>query len=565
MKKIKQISMLLGCLLLGGCTFLPEPVSLIQAPRPSEPVQEKENLEPVAERLLPEDAILAVPDRPVGGSSILEADFDGDGEMEVAAFYKLKGDPGKPGALVLKKERKGWTVLEDIKGIGFDIGWGSTADMTGDGADELLLGWSIGASAGSTLNIFSFAEGTLKKIGQENYHELELIREEEESRYSMAIWARDFADVYRVDLQTWNGTRFASDERLYPAYFSVVAQYYKARTGEVPDAAMYWYFLAEAQMKEGKPEEAIRSIEKGMTLNMIMPDYSQFSELKEKITAMLENRKGMEAAIYLPDPDLTLSIPLELSPYLDVEGSPGTSNEYNLSAYIEPEGEEKGLLFEIVVYPKDLTETIDEQDLLKLFEDDRFLYMVRKGMKNPYPSGSHAFGLYSLAISKKDEIISSLKRGSPVPKLESLEEEMLAAQIDEASQKRWYVQSGGNIEEMETITINGMDYRFMGQDLDSESKLTQYFAPSFTKEAISSFISHADIRKHNGRLVQPNADGGSIMNYREAAIIQMKDAGDVKEIDLRAPLGDTLLYETFHIEFEKTKAGWKISSMPASF
>jgi hypothetical protein len=37
------------------------------------------------------------------------------------------------------------------------------------------------------------------------------------------------------------------------------------------------------------------------------------------------------------------------------------------------------------------------------------------------------------------------------------------------------------------------------------------------------------------------------------------------EFDLRAPLGDTLLYETFHIEFEKTKSGWKISSMPGSF
>ncbi|SID03924.1 Uncharacterised protein [Mycobacteroides abscessus subsp. abscessus] len=65
--------------------------------------------------------------------------------------------------------------------------------------------------------------------------------------------------------------------------------------------------------------------------------------------------------------------------------------------------------------------------------------------------------------------------------------------------------------------------------------------------------------------MQPNADGGSIMGYQHAEILQMKDAGEVKEFDLKAPLGDTLLYETFHIEFEKTKTGWKISSMPGSF
>lgn len=55
------------------------------------------------------------------------------------------------------------------------------------------------------------------------------------------------------------------------------------------------------------------------------------------------------------------------------------------------------------------------------------------------------------------------------------------------------------------------------------------------------------------------------MGYKHVQILQMKDAGEVKEFDLKAPLGDTLLYETFHIEFEKTKAGWKISSMPGSF
>ncbi|MGD6877621.1 IseA DL-endopeptidase inhibitor family protein [Bacillus infantis] len=566
MRKLKLIAILLGFLLLGGCTFLPEPVSLIQAPRPpAEKIQEKENLETVAKRFLPADAILAVPDRPVGGSSILEADFDGDGSPEAAVFYKLKGDPGKPGTLVLKKVQKEWTLQEDIKGIGFDVGWGAAADVTGDGADELLLGWSIGASAGSTLNIFSFAEGSLKKIGQENYHELEMVRPEEGSFYSLAVWARDLADVYQVDMLSWDGSRFTSDKELYPAYFPKVSQYYKARTAEVPDAAIYWYFLAEAQVKEGKPEEAIQSIEKGMNLNMIMPGYSKFSELKDEIIAMLGDRKGQDTALYIPESDLTLAIPLELFPYLTVEGSPGTSNEYSLSASIKPEGEEKGQLFDIVIYPKDAGEPMDEKDLLKLFEDDLYIYMVRKGWKNPYPTDSPAFELYSLAVSKKDEIISSLKRGSPVQKLENLEEEMLAAAINEAAQKRWHVQSGGNIEEMESITIDDLDYRFMGRDLDSESKLIQYFSSSFTNEAISAYITHSGIKEHNGRLVQPNADGGSIMGYQHAEILQMKDAGDVKEFDLKAPLGDTLLYETFHIEFEKTKAGWKISSMPGSF
>ena len=50
----------------------------------------------------------------------------------------------------------------------------------------------------------------------------------------------------------------------------------------------------------------------------------------------------------------------------------------------------------------------------------------------------------------------------------------------------------------------------MGSDLDTKSKLLTYLSGSYTSDSVESYIKRAGIVEHNGKLAQPNADGGSI-------------------------------------------------------
>ena len=38
-----------------------------------------------------------------------------------------------------------------------------------------------------------------------------------------------------------------------------------------------------------------------------------------------------------------------------------------------------------------------------------------------------------------------------------------------------------------------------------------------------------------------------------------------KEVDLKVPLGNSLISEFVHVEFQKTQDGWRISSEPGTF
>ena len=148
----------------------------------------------------------------------------------------------------------------------------------------------------------------------------------------------------------------------------------------------------------------------------------------------------------------------------------------------------------------------------------------------------------------------------------SLEESGVIKMVTEAANKYWYVTSGGKISgAIDSFTNEGLDYRYMGSDLDTREKLNAFLGESYTSSVIQSYINRANIINHNGKLAQPNADGGSIVNHEKAIVIGMRDNGNEKEIDLKAPLGTSYYYEYVHVVFSKTKDGWRISSDIGTF
>jgi hypothetical protein len=115
------------------------------------------------------------------------------------------------------------------------------------------------------------------------------------------------------------------------------------------------------------------------------------------------------------------------------------------------------------------------------------------------------------------------------------------------------------------LLLPSLEYRYLGEDLDIHAKLVNYLSSSFTPSAIDSFLKRQTIFEFFGKLIQPNADGGSLLYYERAEVVQKKDKGNEMEVDLKVPVGDTNSFEFVHISFQKTENGWRIFSEPGTF
>lgn len=558
MRKSKMYSLLIGSVfILGGCNFLQEPVTLIQAPQYSEAASELEKTLLIkSKEVLQAGAVLTSASHPAGGESVLQADLNGDGINERVYFYQSIGNQEQIGAFILMNQKGEWKKVSDIKGTGYEVSWASSADITGDGKPELLLGWKIGASAGNVLDVFSWGESGLEKLAQLNYHELEVLMPEDkkDTQGRLSIWNREMADVYKSDILKWNQTSFQSDLDYYPAYFSKVSEYYEERAKHVPNAPYYWYYLADARLKEGHPELAVQAIQRGMNLKVTVPSRTEFEDLKKKIDAQLGGTGTRP--YYYKAADLTMDIPKAEAASVFVNGVEGINNEYIIGVSKVLDTGQTALLFTVEVYPKDWISSLEDYGVSPLFETEKLVYGIRKEkIEDPQ------------ALELANSMIGTIRTGAYYSKLMSQEEQVLLKLIQSAVKKYWYVTSGGKMEGglIESFTVNEMDYRYMGSDLNTKEKLIEFLSSAYSVEAIHQYIEGAGIVEHNGKLAQPNADGGSIADYERASIYLTKDVGSEKEYDLKVPLGDSLVTQTVHIVLRKTDKGWRIDSLPGSF
>ena len=77
-------------LLLGGCNFLPEPTSLIQAPaHVTADTDTNESLRAIAKSHLPKGTELLIPNAPIGTDAVLSSDFNGDGQEEIVGLIPI--------------------------------------------------------------------------------------------------------------------------------------------------------------------------------------------------------------------------------------------------------------------------------------------------------------------------------------------------------------------------------------------------------------------------------------------------------------------------------------------
>lgn len=534
---------------LTGCNLLPEPVSLIQAPLHTKGSSViAEDFARIVKKHLPQGTSLYVPNEPIGMNSVIKADLDYDGLEELIAFYKSKSHSENIGVIILQQQGDNWKKIGEISGAGYDISWGSASDVTGDGVPELLLGWKMGVSSGSILEVYEMKKGVFEKLTQLNFHELDLILADNSLR--IVTWERAFVDVFDIEIWKWENDSFVQDQELYESYFQYVANYYKNRLDEAPDAAYYYYYLADALLKANQPDNALRILTTGMSLKVTVPPFEEFNKLMEKIKSVKERNRDKDILFYEPVTNITINIPEELSELVSIESSTGINNEYVIHV-----NNNTSPLFSIELYAKDFV--VKEDISLPLVNETEHHYItVRR---------NHEEQLQIEALV--EEMIASIRIGAPFTKHQHWEEEELIAKVQGAYMMKTYVGTGGKMtsETIETFLLDEIEYRYMGTDLDTLQEFTSFLSESFTIEAIQSFLEGSNIIEHNGRLAQPNADGGSLLDYSKANIVQVRDLGAEKQIDLNVPIGNTFTYEIIPVVMMKTEEGWRISSNPKTF
>lgn len=134
----------------------------------------------------------------------------------------------------------------------------------------------------------------------------------------------------------------------------------------------------------------------------------------------------------------------------------------------------------------------------------------------------------------------------------------------------WHVMAGGKPAEdgapIQSFLVEGMDYRYLGTDLDTKEKLYAYLERFFTREAVDDFIKHARIIEYNGKMAQPNADGGSILQWDQAEASLAKEEPGVQQYEFKVPFGDgaSVQFQPVMVEMKQLKGnkGWRISTPP---
>jgi hypothetical protein len=241
-------------------------------------------------QFLPPDATLLWIEEPNRHPAILTADLDGDNTHEMAAAFRWQDQNG---IILLKWYCGYWYPSAYIQGKGYGITYLGAAPLTAPGSADLIIGWQQGAIY-SQLDLEKWnGESFQPLLSQDIYFsEIEVIsappKEGQDKRYALALWTHDTGNAYRVEIYQWNGKELVPYPPAYKHYFPKVVDYYQKQLMKMPDAAFYWYYLADAQAKSQHYNEALRSVQIALKLN---PSYPSKRELESLHTDILSEMR----------------------------------------------------------------------------------------------------------------------------------------------------------------------------------------------------------------------------------------------------------------------------------
>jgi hypothetical protein len=255
------------------------------------------NLTKIVKQNLPNGAILTNPVNPKGTGAIQLVDINGDGQNEVIAAFKINKQ-GKVGFIVLTESRDKRSLLKSRQYItdGIAVDFLKVAPITGKNKNDIVLGSTIGATA-KNMDIFTWENRMLTKIANSWYTKIEVVDMPNKSGKTdgiaeIALWNHDTGEAYTTVVYRWDGSKLIVARDVYPIYFKKVAAYYQEKVKTEPNAAFYWYYLADAQLKAENYSTAIEAANRGLAILKKFPDYYPEAQKFEEIIKTAEARKN---------------------------------------------------------------------------------------------------------------------------------------------------------------------------------------------------------------------------------------------------------------------------------
>ncbi|ARI75694.1 tetratricopeptide repeat protein [Halobacillus mangrovi] len=224
-------------------------------------------------------------------------DLDGDDSAEIVGVYDFRGEHY---LTVLKYYESDWYVADTVKGKGYNITSFGAAPIKVRSRNNLVVGWQVGA-IWSDLSIYEWTEDGLKDLVEGNkYYSMIDVEDVEgaEGRdgvYELALWKHDTGDAYKVEVYRFRDNQFVLPEDVYAYYFRKVEDYYQ-RLLQKKDSTTYWYYLADAQIKTGKRQEALASIERALAFDYPYPSREVLMALKRNLCPYepFKNQDGID-------------------------------------------------------------------------------------------------------------------------------------------------------------------------------------------------------------------------------------------------------------------------------
>jgi len=147
---------------------------------------------------------------------------------------------------------------------------------------------------------------------------------------------------------------------------------------------------------------------------------------------------------------------------------------------------------------------------------------------------------------------------------EVMDEDNVVTLVTKAMNAYWYVLSGGKHQgELITFEHNGLEYRYLGDDLNTKEKLIGYLSKYYTPEARDNFIYMYSFIEHEGMMAQPNADGGSLLEWENAQASLISETETTKSYELKVPYGEGEYrqFDTVEVIVQKIEKGWKVADI----
>lgn len=135
--------------------------------------------------------------------------------------------------------------------------------------------------------------------------------------------------------------------------------------------------------------------------------------------------------------------------------------------------------------------------------------------------------------------------------------------FNESQKGYWTVVRGGDgLRDESTFVHNGIEYRYMAESLETKEKFEAFLGNVYTPEKVAVIYKQLGFITRYGKLAQPNADGGSILNWDKATIKQTLNSTTVKKYELKVPLGESKEVETMVGELRFVPGqGWRVQDL----